>query len=82
VLIAGEVAEENEETEDVDFVRVNGEEPDYLNIDVGFVVKHKSFGEGVVTCLDRSRNRIYVKFGPAEKTFNYPDAFKRGFLSL
>lgn len=48
----------------------------------GSIVLHKSFGEGVVTKLDKAMKHIRVKFAGGEKTFIFPDAFKMGFLKL
>ncbi len=42
-------------------------------------VKHKSFGDGVVTAV--RGKYMTVKFSAAEKTFVYPDAFE-SFLTL
>ena len=46
---------------------------------VNVLVKHKSFGEGVIT--EHVGNYITVKFGNVEKKFVYPDSFER-FLTL
>ena len=43
------------------------------------LVKHKSFGEGVIT--EYSGKYITVKFGDMEKKCVYPDSFER-FLTL
>lgn len=43
------------------------------------LVKHKSFGEGVV--VKKNEKYITVKFAGAEKTFVYPDVFA-GYLTL
>lgn len=51
-------------------------------ISEGDAVKHKIFGDGAVTKLDKSRKHIRVKFADGEKTFIFPDAFKQGFLKL
>ena len=48
----------------------------------GTVVLHKSFGEGIVTKLDKAKKHIRVKFEVGEKTFIFPDAFKNGFLKM
>ncbi|MFA5629177.1 MAG: DEAD/DEAH box helicase family protein [Dehalococcoidales bacterium] len=48
----------------------------------GDVVKHKSFGDGTVTRIDKAAKHIRVKFNVGEKTFVFPDAFKQGYLSL
>ena len=51
-------------------------------ISEGDAVKHKSFGDGTVTKLDKAGKHIRVKFAAGEKTFIFPDAFKQGFLKL
>jgi molybdopterin-guanine dinucleotide biosynthesis protein len=51
-------------------------------ISEGNMVKHKSFGDGIVTKLDKAGKHIRVKFAAGEKTFIFPDAFKQGFLKL
>ena len=43
------------------------------------IVKHKSFGEGIVTSSDSKY--ITVKFSDTEKKFVYPDIFEK-FLTL
>ena len=42
-------------------------------------VKHKSFGEGLV--ISNNGKYMTVRFGTAQKTFVYPDAFEN-FLTL
>ena len=51
-------------------------------ISEGDAVKHKSFGDGTVTKIDKAGKHIRVKFAAGEKTFIFPDAFKQGFLKL
>jgi hypothetical protein len=51
-------------------------------ISEGDVVKHKSFGDGIVTKLDKAGKHIRVKFAAGEKTFIFPDAFMQGFLKF
>lgn len=46
---------------------------------VGEKVKHKSFGDGVVSNYEDGR--IEIEFGDVTKKFQYPDAFSKGFLS-
>lgn len=46
----------------------------------GTKVYHKSFGEGIITNLDKAQKHIRVKFVAGEKTFIFPNAFKNGFL--
>lgn len=48
----------------------------------GVTVRHKSFGDGVVAGLDKKRQHVRVTFSAGEKTFIFPDAFLKGFLSL
>ena len=48
----------------------------------GATVKHKSFGQGTVTNIDKAQKHIRVKFSVGEKTFLFPDAFLKGFLSV
>ena len=48
----------------------------------GATVKHKSFGEGTVTKMDKAEKHIRVRFSVGEKTFIYPDAFHNGYLSV
>lgn len=51
-------------------------------ISEGDAVKHKSFGDGIVTKLDKAGKHIRVKFAAGEKLFIFPDAFKQGYLKL
>ena len=48
----------------------------------GAKVKHKVFGEGTVTKMDKAEKHIRVRFSVGEKTFIYPDAFHNGYLSV
>lgn len=48
----------------------------------GAAVRHKTFGTGIILSLDDSRTHITVRFPIGEKTFVYPDAFNKGFLSV
>ena len=52
------------------------------DIFVGDMVRHKNFGDGTVTKLDKAGKHIRVKFSVGEKTFIFPDAFKQGFLKF
>ena len=54
---------------------------DLSGLSEGSSVKHKVFGEGVITKLDKAGKHIRVKFAVGEKNFIYPDAFTGGFLS-
>lgn len=63
------------------------EEPQKQSVDLsaikeGAVVKHKSFGNGKIVKIDKSLKHIRVQFDAGEKTFVFPDAFERGFLSI
>lgn len=49
---------------------------------IGKSVYHKAFGEGTVIELDIKKNRIVVSFSTDVKTFIYPDAFDKEYLSL
>lgn len=55
-------------------------EYDFTGIVDGVIVYHKTFGEGIVTKLNKTQKHIRVKFAVGEKTFVFPDAFKNGFL--
>ena len=48
----------------------------------GAVVKHKAFGNGTVEKMDKVKKHIRVKFEVGEKTFLFPDAFLKGYLSI
>ena len=48
----------------------------------GAKVKHKTFGEGTVTKMDKAEKHIRIRFAVGEKTFIYPDAFHNGYLSV
>ena len=53
---------------------------------VGRTVKHKAFGDGVVSWMDAAKKYIRVKFiisgKSVEKQFVFPDAFIGGFLKV
>lgn len=53
-----------------------------LEISEGDKVSHKSFGDGIVTKLDKAGKHIRVKFAAGEKLFIFPDAFKQGYLKM
>ncbi len=60
---------------------------DVVEIDVSKIVQgakvtHKSFGEGTIAKVDKAQKHITVKFEAGEKTFIFPDAFQKGFLSM
>ena len=55
-------------------------EMDLSAVKVGAIVKHKMFGEGTVAKLNDKH--IYVEFDAGQKNFIFPDAFKRGFLTI
>lgn len=48
----------------------------------GTSVKHKLFGEGTISKMDKAKKYIHVKFKKGEKQFIFPDAFIAEFLSL
>ena len=52
----------------------------YASIQVGSIVKHKTFKEG--TNVKLSSKHITVKFKQGTKKFIFPDAFQDGFLEL
>ncbi len=52
------------------------------DVGVGTTVKHKLFGEGTISKMDKAKKYIHVKFKKGEKQFVFPDAFIGGFLSL
>ena len=52
------------------------------DVGVGTTVKHKLFGEGTISKMDKAKKYIHVKFKKGEKQFIFPDAFIGGFLSL
>ena len=53
---------------------------DVSGVKVGTKVKHKKFGEGVVSEL--SKDYISVVFGKAEKKFMFPSSFENGFFTM
>lgn len=52
------------------------------DVGVGTTVKHKFFGEGTISKMDKAKKYIHVKFKKGEKQFVFPNAFIGGFLSL
>ena len=50
-----------------------------MNIIMPEKVHHKDYGNGEV--LRITSDKIYVSFGGAQRIFDYPDAFDKGFLS-
>lgn len=51
-------------------------------VNAGDTVRHKMFGVGKVSFMDKAQKKIRVKFGVGEKLFVYPDAFINGHLSV
>lgn len=51
-------------------------------VKVGVMVKHKKFGEGVITWIDGAQKYLRVKFSVGEKSFVFPNAFLSGFLEI
>ena len=64
----------------------SAEDPDVMEIDpwqklkVGDVVKHKSFGKGIVISIDKKE--MSVQFVGKTSRFFIPDAFEKGFLTI
>lgn len=59
----------------------NSVEVDVPHLEVGSIVIHKTFGDGIVVKIDAVRKRIRVSFNAGEKDFRLPDAFTRKYLS-
>ena len=55
---------------------------DLSNVEIGSKVRHKKFGEGTVSKMDKAQKHIWVTFDAGEKWFVFPDAFNTGFLSI
>lgn len=55
---------------------------DPSEVDVGSVVIHKAFGEGVVKSINYEGGTINVAFGKNIKMFQFPGGFVNGFLEL
>ncbi len=53
---------------------------DLSSVKVGATISHKAFGKGTVISL--TTEHISVAFGSVQKTFQYPNAFIHGFLSI
>jgi hypothetical protein len=51
-------------------------------VNAGDVVRHKIFGEGTISFMDKAQKKLRVKFGVGEKLFVYPDAFIQGHLKV
>ena len=51
-------------------------------VNAGDTVRHKVFGEGTISFMDKAQKKIRVKFGVGEKLFVYPDAFIQGHLKV
>ena len=67
-----------EEVTNPDDVELIMEKGPWDDLKVGDEVRHKSWGNGVVTLLDGKY--CVVKFSVKEARFSFPDAFERGFL--
>ncbi len=67
---------EKQETPQIDWENI------LADVGVGTAVKHKLFGEGTISKMDKAKKYIHVKFKKGEKQFVFPDAFIGGFLSL
>jgi hypothetical protein len=60
-------------------------EPKFKEVDlskfrVGTIVTHKKYGEGKVTGI--KSGKVMVSFDVANKTFLFPDAIEKGFLTV
>jgi len=53
---------------------------DLSGVAVGVKVKHKAFGAGIISQLEKGT--LTVAFGKAEKRFIFPDAFVNRFLAI
>ena len=51
-------------------------------VQVGIIVTHKKFGDGVVVWIDSAKKYLRVKFDAGEKQFVFPDAFLMKFLEV
>jgi DNA helicase-2/ATP-dependent DNA helicase PcrA len=49
---------------------------------LGLVVMHRNFGKGYITSVDNDKGLITVRFVDKDRSFMYPQAFDRGFLSV
>ena len=58
------------------------EDVDYSKIVLGAKVKHKTFGIGTITKLDRKQSKIEVTFANGTKQFVIETAFEKGFLRV
>lgn len=60
--------------------------PDWATIlapvTTGTTVTHKTFGQGTVTKLDKTKKYLTVSFAAGQKNFVFPNAFIDGFLKL
>ena len=60
--------------------------PDWATIlapvTTGTTVTHKTFGQGTVTKLDKTKKYLTVSFAAGQKNFVFPNAFSDGFLKL
>ena len=53
---------------------------DFPGVKVGALVKHKKFGDGVITAIENGM--VNIELDEKEMKFSYPDSFKKGFLEL
>lgn len=60
--------------------------PDWATIlapvTTGTTVTHKTFGQGTITKLDKTKKYLTVSFAAGQKNFVFPNAFIDGFLKL
>lgn len=76
ILAKKTVNPEKQEKPQIDWAHI------LADVGVGTTVKHKLFGEGTISKMDKTKKYIHVKFKKGEKQFVFPDAFIGGFLSL
>ncbi len=51
-------------------------------LSIGMRVSHKSFGEGTIVSINNEDSSFVVSFGTAEKRFQVPDSFEKGFVRI
>jgi hypothetical protein len=51
-------------------------------VNMGDTVRHRVFGEGTISFMDKAQKKIRVMFGDREKIFVYPNAFIEGHLKV
>ena len=56
------------------------EQVEIPEVKVGDSVRHKAFGIGTISFMDKAQKKIRIKFNAGEKVFLFPDAFIQGHL--